>query len=342
MFKLLRRFPVRFLGLCVAGLLLACSGAAWADGDQGRRLLTFTLENDFFVGEDNGYTNGLGLIWARGGLTEFDDSVPSWLRAIGNRLYIGTMADKRRAISFSLAQVMQTPNDLARSDLIRNEAPYLGMLLASANLHAFDARVADTLSLTLGVAGPVSGGETLQKLAHDILGSEDPKGWSNQVKNEVVFQVRVERLWRLAALQSDGGLGLDVIGIGQAAVGTVRSNLVSGLSLRYGRALERSFPAATVMPGREVNPLAGSAERSWSLFFNLLGAYVANDIAIDGNTFRDSHSVPLKHWQGMAVVGLSYSFGHWAVLLSAVQTTDHYENQPDPTRFGSLSLTYAY
>lgn len=313
-------------------------------GDKPRpRLITVTWENDLFVGDDSGYTNGLGVTWARVGLAAFNkENLPSWLHAVSKRLYISSMPEKARAVSYTIAQSMQTPEDLENTELIEDEAPYFGMLAWTANLHAYDARVADTLSLTLGVVGPASGAEFSQKLSHRILGSDEPEGWEHQVDNELVFQLQAERLWRLGELSFDNGSGFDAIGIGRVALGTIRSNVVAGLSIRYGRALERSFPAATVLPGRESNPLVFGAPGSWQVFFNVLGSYVANDISADGNTFRDSHSVPLEHWQTMLVAGVSYSFGRWALLLSAVDASDNYENQPEPTRFGSLGVTVSF
>lgn len=269
------------------------------------------------------------------------DNLPGWLHSLTDGLYISTMPGKRRAVTYTLAQTMQTPDDLTATELVTTEAPYMGLLQGTVKLHAFDHRAADRLSLTLGIVGPASGAERAQSFVHKIVGSDDPKGWHHQLDNELVFQIGAERLLRLAAVDV-GDHGFDVLGIGRVELGTLKSRVLGGIGLRYGQALAGSFQTATAIPGREINLLAGAAPHSWQLYLNLLGSYVLNDIAIDGNTFRTSHSVPLEHWQAMAVVGFGYSFGRLAVQIETVAATARYDGEPEPTRFGSMSLTYRY
>lgn len=324
-------------------LLLLMAGGAHAADDGRVNWFTVTLENDVFVGEDNGYTNGFALSWAHAGFTEFSpDNMPPWLHYLSKSLYISTMPGKQRAVSYMIGQLMQTPSDITIPTLIENEAPYAGLLFWTANLHAFDERVADRLSLTLGVVGPLSGAEQTQKWVHEIIDSDEPQGWDNQIENEPVFQVSAERLVRLARFHTDKTVGMDVIGMGNGAVGTLESYLAVGVGGRLGRGLDRSFPTASFQPGRQANPLAGSVTSGWYVFANVQGRFVANDIGIDGNTFTDSHSVPLEHWQAAATAGVAFGFKRWAFLLSALVGTDRYEGQPDTTKFGSFSVTYNY
>lgn len=322
--------------------LLLVSGVASA-ADPAQDFATLTFENDTFAGEDAGYTNGVALTWAHAGFENFDDDkLPDWLHALSRGFYISTAPGRDRAVSYQIAQLMQTPEEIEIPTLIEDDLPYAGLLAWSVSLHAFDRRVADTLSLTLGLVGPTSGAEAAQKWVHDKVGADEPEGWEHQLENEPVFQLSAERLWRLRDVEFDNGLGFDLIGIGRGGIGTLASRAGVGLSLRFGRNLERSFPTATVLQGREVNPLAGSVRGGWSVFLSQLGEYVANDIGVDGNTFESSHSVPLEHWQAQIVAGFAFSAGHWSFLLSAVDASDRFDGQDVDTRFGSLSATYQY
>lgn len=327
--------------LAFATLLGSATSAALADDHVD--LMTLTIENDLFVNEDNGYTNGTYLRWAHAGFERFGaDNLPDWLYALSRELYISNLPDRRCGVSYLVGQAMQTPGDITRRELIENDLPYVGLLLWQTSLHAWDDRVADKLSLTLGLAGPAAAAKHTQKAVHRLTNSDDPKGWDNQIHNELAFRVGAERLWRLVDAPAANGFGFDLIGIGNGGVGTLQSSLGTGLSLRFGRSLDRTFPSATVMPGREVNPLAGSRGAAWSVFANVLGQYVANELGVDGNTFRDSHSQPLEHWQGQMVAGVSIGWEHWAVLLSGVTASDRYQGQKESGRFGSLSITHLY
>jgi hypothetical protein len=322
----MRRSVTRLLLLLLS--LLMAVGAHAAD-ELRDDWFTVTLENDLFLGDDNGYTNGIGLSWAHAGLTEFSpDNMPRWLHYLSRNLYISTMPGKQRAVSYQIAQLMQTPSEITIPTLIENEAPYAGLLAWSANLHAFDDRVADRLSLTLGVVGPLSGAEQAQKWVHEITGADEPQGWDNQIDNEPVFQASAERLLRLANFHTGKTFGMDVIGMGNGAVGTIESYLAVGVGGRLGHGLDRSFPTASFLPGRQANPLAGSVTGGWYVFANVQGRFVANDIGINGNTFKDSHSVPLEHWQAAATAGVAFGLKRWAFLLSALVGTDRYEGRP--------------
>ncbi len=322
--------------LFIANLAVSQSAAA-------SDIANLTIENDLFIGKDSGYTNGAYLSWAHGPVADFTpDNLPTWLYNLSDSLYVSTMPDKQRGVSYLVGQTMQTPNDLSEREVIADEPPYVGMLTWQASLHAFGQQVADTLSLQLGMVGPAAGAEPVQKLGHELFDSDDPKGWSNQIHNELCFRIGAERLWRLAEMPVHSNLGFDVIGIGNTGVGTIKSNVAGGFSFRFGRDLERSFPTATLLPGREVHPLAGDLTHNWRVFFNVMGEYVANDITIDGNTFEDSHSVPLEHWQTQFALGAALNLQQWAFILSIVQASDRHEYQQDDGDFGSLSISYTF
>jgi hypothetical protein len=97
-----------------------------------------------------------------------------------------------------------------------------------------------------------------------------------------------------------------------------------------------------IFTGKDISPVVGHSPDNWRLFVSVLGEFVANDITIDGNTFTDSHSVPLEHWQAQLAAGAVFNLDRWAVLLSAVLETDDYEGAEELTHFGSLSVAYRY
>ena len=335
---------VRILAVSFVFLLFATTAPAdSADSEDQDRYITITYENDAFFGKDGGYTNGIGIFWAHGTFDEFSEEViPRWANLLTKNLPISTTPGKVRAVSYVVGQSMQTADDITLNELVPDDAPYMGLLGWKGTLHAFDDASADKISLFLGVVGPASGAEYVQKFVHSIVGVNKPEGWAHQLKNEPVFKLSADKSWRLANKSSERGTGFDIISVLQGGIGTLRSDIGAGISFRYGRNLLRTFPAVTFIPGREVNPLAGMDQRSWNVFLNVLGRYVFNDISIDGNTFTDSHSVELIHDQYFLTAGISFNFGDWALLLSAVRGSDRYETQDTSTKFGSLSVTFRY
>lgn len=334
--------------LTLRGLAAICTllvpalavGAPVAPAAGSEDSFTLTVENDLLAGKDSGYTSGVGATWTHAGLASFmDDRVPGWLQAISSRLYISRLPDTMRAVSYTLGQLMQTPKDLTATQRLDGQLPYAGLLAWSARLHAWNARGTDTAALTLGVVGPLSGAEQTQKFVHRLTGSTRPEGWRNQIGDEPVFLLEAQRLRRLAGGDEGDGPGWDTVGFGLLGLGTIRSYGAAGAGFRFGYGLDRGYPDVTVLPGLQVNPLAGTARRSSYVFLAVLGAFVANDIGIERG-----HGTPLRlaHWQRQIAAGLTVNRDHWAFLLSMVRASDRYVGQSDSTRYGSLSVTYRY
>ncbi len=324
--------------LCVVWVWLSFPISAYAESS---RWAQFTWENDIIAGNDAGYTNGLGISWGKNGLQSFDGALPSWLyQAIKNTQF--AQADhRRRAVSFVLAQQMFTPKDIQARGLIKDDRPYVGLSLWGASLYSFNPRTADHWELILGVVGPWSGAESSQKLVHRALDSQQPKGWNNQIHNEPVAALRAQRLWRIHSgvvnhLQWDWVASLGV------AVGNLKSEAGGLLMLRLGLGLADTWAAASTIAAREVNTFGDKSLTGWQTYWTLSAGYVANDITLNGNTFRHSHSVDLTHWRAATSVGVLHNWGRLGISFSYQMASDQFEQQTVSTRFGTLGFTYRY
>ncbi|KKN83321.1 hypothetical protein LCGC14_0300700 [marine sediment metagenome] len=337
-FMLLRRKLAASLCIPVGLGFISCA----AQGQTETDWIQLNWENDFFAGEDNGYTNGTGVSWGRRGLEQFDgQSLPGWLGFLAEKTYLANFSGRQRAVSYTLGQAMYTPTDIEQTQLIENDRPYAGLLVWGASLYAFDEEVSDRLSLMLGVVGPAAGAKHTQKLIHDVVGSDTPQGWGNQLDNEPVFSVEAQRLWRVEQWRR-GGLEFDIIAGAGGGAGNLLSQVSSGVALRVGSQLGGTWSAVSLIPSRTINTFASESIASWQLYFSLGGRYVLNDITIDGNTFSSSHSVPLEHTQGIMSAGLAVNRGQWGASFSYQLGTDQFEGQRMNTRFGALALTYLF
>jgi len=305
------------------------------------RYSSFVFENDFFIADDGGYTNGLAWSWAYGPFETFEGRTPGWVDWLAGGLYIATLPDRRRQVSYSVVQEIYTPEEIAIKEVDPDDRPYAGLLTWQTNWYAYDDRVSDRLGLELGVLGPLSFAEESQKLVHEITGANKPEGWDEQLDDEPVFRVSAQRNWRL----SDGlvrGAEYDVVGLLHGGAGNRRSDLGSGAALRIGRGLRHSLPNLSLTPARDVNLMAGHPG-SWYAFLGLGAQYVFNDITIDGNTFDDdSPSVELENLQGTATAGAALNIGNWSWLFSVRYITDEFETQVKDSLYGSLSVSYGF
>jgi hypothetical protein len=236
---------------------------------------------------------------------------------------------------------MQTPENIEATELIENDLPYAGLLGWRGTLYAWDNDVADQFSVILGVVGPASLAEDTQKVVHRITGSDKPQGWDNQLHNEVVFQVRAQRSWRFDLTDSNG-FGTDFLTFASGGIGTFSSEVAASAMVRFGSGLEETFPAVSILPGRDINPLAGAEGDHFYMFLGAQAHYIFNDIFVDGNTFRNSHSVTLKHEGFTVSAGAVWNWEKWGLLFSVAETSSNFEERDGKGRFGSLSVSYRF
>ena len=310
--------------------------------DKVPEFFTFTFENDIFVGDDNGYTNGMGITFSRGPFKEFNnENLPNWLHWLAKDLYISTMENKQRGVAHMFFQRMQTPEDLTKTELIVDDLPYAGLLAWQGTLYAWDDRVSDQLSLYLGAVGPITLAEQTQTLVHGLTGADEPKGWDNQIENEPIFKVEVQRVWSLYR-SAVKGKQFDILGLWGAGIGNLESATKAGLAIRWGTNLQYSFPTFGLQTDRQVNPLALTPDNDFYLFFGARAGVVFNDILIDGNTFRDSHSVALEHNQDQVSAGVVWSIGRnaFSFQISSISSNTKITNERD--EFGALSYTHRF
>jgi len=328
------------LAIFLAAFLLPVAGA---DADQKvPEFFTFTFENDFFVGDDNGYTNGMGVTFGKGPFEEFDDdNLPGWLHWLTMDLYVSTMKNKQRGIAHMFFQRMQTPQDLTTTELITNDVPYVGLFAWQGTLYAWDDRIADQFSLYLGAVGPVTLAEQTQTVVHHLLGADDPKGWDNQIGNEPVFKVEVQRIWSLYRSESRGRQ-FDLLGLWGAGIGNLETATKAGLAIRWGSNLQSSFPAFGLQADRQVNPLSLTPDDDFYLFFGARAGVIINDILIDGNTFRDGHSVALNHYQNQVSAGVVWNNGDHAFVFQISSISSNTEIISRRNKFGAFSYTHRF
>jgi hypothetical protein len=324
------------LALC---LLLAGAQAHAIDS-----YFNFTFEDDIFTGRDYGYTGGSQLDWSKGLAKSYDELAPAWIAAAAKPLWLSNDPDKLRGVSYKLGLMVYTPQDLTRKIPDSQDLPYSGMLYWQGTLHAIDNDTADRAYLLLGMVGPLSGAEYVQKGIHHLIGSQQPQGWSSQLDNEPVFKVGVARRWRAAYHNFDHSRwGVDVVTNTEVGVGTFESAADQYISFRIGQDLLRSYPTAGLLPGRDINPLAGVPGRNFSVFFTVMARYQPNAIYVQGNTFGGRRTgLKLEREQQAWSGGLDWNVGLWGYEFAIVRNTRIFDGQHAMQTFGQVSVTRRY
>lgn len=263
---------------------------------------------------------------------------------MAKKTYLESSGNKQHSISYGFGQVLQTAIDISVKDLVEEDAPYVGLLAWEVSLLAYDDAVSDEVGLILGAVGPMAGGEFVQSFVHDFTGANQPQGWDNQINNEFVFRVQARRTWRIYKKNLGSDLfntQFDFLSGIDGGIGNLRSDFATGIGVRFGQQLSKNVGSATVFPVQKFNGLNYSPY-GWFLFFNASVGYVANDIFMNGNTFHDSHSVALIHQQMAFSTGIMANIYDFSILYTLLRISDEYQGQAEPSRFGSVAITYHF
>lgn len=290
-------------------------------------------QNDLFAGKDGGgYTNGLFVSLYDLSWEGDDDYQPP---ALTQPLLWMINGDDSRAFSeHTIGQSMVTPEDIGKAVPDPNDAPYAGLLMYRASHIVIRDNFADNVNMTIGLIGPSTKAEQIQKYIHKVTGSERPMGWDYQLEDEPVFMLARTGIWRHAL----AGDFLDLILTAHARAGNLESSVGAGGIVRIGGGLADSFATTALSFGRISTPAAVNG--SWYAYAGFEGDYVFNYIFVDGNTYRDSRSSDLKRQQLMFTAGLSYSWQNFSLSLAYKSGTAMDVLKTGRDEFGSLSLAW--
>jgi hypothetical protein len=256
----------------------------------------------------------------------------------------------QRALSLSLGQNIYTPEDLKQRDLIEDDRPYAGITYLALGFHSKNARRMDSLEFDLGMVGPHSYAEQCQETLHQWFDATDPQGWDNQLKDEPVANIFYERKWKLVRPEP-GGFSFDVIPHLGGALGTTLTYANAGAQIRWGWNLPNDFGTFRIRPACESNaPHDEKDPRFFSpyqrfgihLFAAVSGSTVLRNIFLDGNTFRESHSVDKELFVADLSAGISVIAHRFKISYAYVYRTREYETQNAAQIYGSLALSFTY
>ena len=306
---------------------------ATAEDDKG----TFSIlyENDKIGGTDQQYTNGF-----RAAYLSSTGGVPEWLRDLRPWLVPALDAKGAMRLGFALGQNLYTPNDTDRTTLDPRDRPYAAWTYATVSLVTDTGSRLDTVALDIGVVGPAAYGEQVQNNVHRLINVATANGWANQIKNEPGVNLVWQRKWRLAPQPLWGDFGVDMTPMVGASLGNVFTHATAGAAFRFGQDLSADYGPPRIRPS-----VAGSdfyrtnSGWGWYVFAGFEGRAVARDITLDGNTFRDSHSVDKEVLVGDAQLGFAILYEAVRFAFTFDMRTREFEGQKENVRFGAISVS---
>lgn len=332
--------------------LLPLRSFAQSPDTGGGGTVSIYFENDLFAGTDRYYTNGSKISWSSTDLAKFSDTpYASPLLPLLNAIPFVNRPDYQKNLTFSIGQNIYTPDNTETSEPVPGDRPYAGWLYGGFGLVLKNANVRHTFALSIGVVGSYSYAEETQRLIHEARGFDSPKGWDNQLHNELGVVGVYEVAWRWPHHERRVGLGWDFIPHAGLAVGNVYDYVNLGGEVRVGINLPDDFGTAGISPGSTTStPVEGNQQaqraRSFDLgmyvFARAEGRAVARNIFLDGNTFGSSPSVDRKWLVADLSAGASVNYKNTKLTYALVYRTAEFDTQNGGQIFGSVTVNFAF
>jgi len=335
-------------------------GDAFFPGNKDRHLreaakYRLEMNNDALFDSDNQFSNGWSFqihspvadSWdeVEGQSADTVKRFVAWLPSM-------TADDLKYRYALSIGQIIQTPDDIENPNLIKDDLPYAGVLTVRSSWIAFNDNDFRGTEFVIGVVGRPSVGEQTQNFVHNIIGSNIAQGWDNQLETEPVFNVNYMRKKKFYQKGELARNSFDAAINGDAHLGTLYTAAGASLQTRFGSNMPRGFGYRSDPVGRFMTydaTLAPLRPKSRSIYgtFELGVAFIAHNLLLDGNVFRDTpHSIEKEDVVALATLGFHYERPSWGVHLDINVTTDVVDTSQVPgtpdtnNNFGTLMIEW--
>lgn len=307
--------------------LLAATPLTAQDDDPKWITLMFQGENDAIAPVDQTdefYTTGLRFYGLRN-----PNASPAWVEEFSQwwcRWACPLGAYSQYSLGFAIGQQIYTPDDISIAELIPDDRPYTAWLYVALLLNMTDesATRQHTFELQVGVLGPEAGGEWVQTEFHQLIGSELPRGWDNQLSTQAGLNLiyRYRKSFGLARTRRH----FDIVPHLGANLGNIMVTANSGFTARAGWNIS-GFPQSEIPATLALDPSGGSGSsglkrKNWEFYFfvGAEGRAVAHNIFLGGT----DHTIDEKDFVYDLKAGLSFRIGDWRVLYNFVRRGEEF------------------
>jgi len=247
------------------------------------------------------------------------------------------------AFHYMISQNMYAPSDLKKSEHIKGDRPYCGMLIGGVGYEFFQDPESPWThygELDFGMIGPAAGCKWTQKTIHKWLNCKDPKGWDNQLHNE--FVVNGQWWTKYHYYITDWAALVPRVGVG---AGTIQDFAEAGCDLKIGYNIRKSQTANnTIM----FSAPSGNSWQDKLVTYGFVGVgeryYLYNHI-LEGSLFGhkdDGLDVDIEPFVTEFRAGIVVEYDRFFFTYYAVFRTDEFKHQPNRPDYGGFCVGWTW
>jgi len=236
-------------------------------------------------------------------------------------------------IILTLSHEIYTPEDLKSTELIEDDTPYAGWLYLTFGQMK---QTNDTLSIIttdIGIVGPSAQAELFQTEFHSFSDGIIPKGWEHQLEDELGLRIEHEKRFR-TPFAINSFISGELLKFYGGSLGNIRTSLKTGSTVRIGRNIPNDLGI-----GVSQNK---SKKTSIFSFLRVQGEFVLQNIFLDGNTFKDSHSVDKRNFIAELSAGVAIMKGSFGISMTQSITTKEFDTQRGEDTNAEIRLIFDF
>lgn len=233
---------------------------------------SFVNDNDLYVSikKDQYYTNGIFLSYRY---------LASNFKKLEKKIY-----------ELQLGHEIYTPFKPTVNSILEHDRPFAGYLYGNFGiLRVYKNKSILKTTIQLGVLGPNSMGEELQKGIHRLYNFDLPDGWKYQIENTFALNFDLDYI---KPLQTDTSNHYDINFMNRLRTGTIFNEISSGFMGRIGfrelQPIDNSIAFNTSLNNDNTNYTRGIES---FLYYQTSLTYVVYDATIQGSLFNNNSPI---------------------------------------------------
>ncbi|AEH02192.1 lipid A deacylase LpxR family protein [Lacinutrix sp. 5H-3-7-4] len=243
----------------------------------------FNYENDYFANGDENYTQGYN----------FELFLKSLKKNPINFLFFKPNNSTKK-YGLSLEHIGFTPDDYVSENIQFGDRPFASAIMLKSMIITINTtkKIRLISSFNLGIIGPAAFGEDMQVGIHKWTGNKIPKGWKNQIKNDIVVNYEIGLEKQIVTVAPVFSLQAQ----SKIKAGTLFTNASFGLSATFG-IIDKPFS------------IKNSAKKfNFYGFLQSIGTAVVYDATLQSGMFNNSSTYTISSGEVKRLTG-QYAYG---------------------------------
>jgi lipid A 3-O-deacylase len=243
---------------------------------------------------------------------------------------------------YEVGQKIFNPRKYSITDPALMDRPFAGYLYVKVSRSRFFKSNANLqYGVMLGLLGPSSGAQSIQRSYHKLINIYEVQGWGYQLKSEASINLQAQYTHPLLG-SPKRGFSADLHGVTHASLGNAFTNAAGGVLFRMGLIEDADQSAAWNSRLHSSTPAYHNRHEAF-LFFQPEILYQAYNATMEGGLFRkdkgpvvaDVNPVLYQHR-----LGLVYVWRPFTVSFAIIHRTREVKHQYRKENYASIGVSY--